>query len=150
MNFSSIFEAASNGDAKALAHALKNRAPDVDVNGRDERVPRTPLMAAASGGHHDCVKVLLKEPGIDVNAADPLYGNTSLMSAACGGHVECIKLLVTHPDIDVDARLYANAGNANDSGKTALRLAKKAAIRYPENLEILRCIALLTAHPRKK
>jgi Ankyrin repeats (3 copies) len=48
---------------------------------------RTPLFAAAAGGHAEAVRLLLAAPGADVNAAME-DGSTPFLAAAKDGHDE--------------------------------------------------------------
>jgi ankyrin repeat protein len=72
----------------------------VDVNktswyvreGENEGRDCTPLMAAATNGHTDTVKLLL-EHGADVSYKD-IFGRNALYNAVLQGHIECVALLL--------------------------------------------------------
>ena len=85
-----LIGAASDGDKKLVQKLLKEDK-DVNVNVRDWD-ELTPLIPAASGGHYDVVKLLLKE-GADVNAKDK-DGITALMEAGIQGHTKIVDLLL--------------------------------------------------------
>lgn len=65
----------------------------------------TPLIVAASHGHHKAVRLLLAVPGIDTNAVDN-WGRTALVGATC---VEVVRQLVAVPGVNVNAA--DNLGN---------------------------------------
>jgi len=71
-----------------------------------------PLIAAASEGHVDVVKLLI-ESGADINAKDQ-DETTALMAAAARGHVNVVKLM-----LDAGAKL----DEQNRDGHTALMFA---------------------------
>ena len=64
----------------------------VNVNCRETRDRRTPLMLAAENGFVQCVELLL-DKGADVNVTN-IYGYTPLIYAAKKGSRECVKLLL--------------------------------------------------------
>jgi ankyrin repeat protein len=72
-----------------------------------------PLIAAASEGHDDCVKLLLETGKVDVNAVDK-DGTTALMATAVRGHHKTLQLLISHGS-------KVNAQNTD--GHTALMFA---------------------------
>lgn len=72
----------------------------------------TPLILAASGGHHEIVRLLL-DKGADSSHMD-IVGNTALMYAAAGNHPHtCNELLSRDPDMTA----------TNENGDTAYALA---------------------------
>lgn len=80
---------------------------------------RTPIQAAAEGGHADTVRLLL-DLGADVNAApSPGGGRTALQAAALGGHAALVELLLAR-GADADAPA------ARVGGLTALQAAALA------------------------
>jgi len=101
-----IFNAAAEGDADSLAHALESGLSALD---RDD-FGRTPLMIAANNGHHDCVKMLL--PLSEPETVDEL-GRDALMHAAAGGCVLCVRELMGSCDPLAE----------DDAGSTALIVA---------------------------
>jgi len=105
-----LIGAASDGDKKLVQRLLREEK-SADVNARDWD-ELTPLIPAASAGHLDVVKLLLKE-GADVNAKDK-DGITALMEASIMGHGKIVDLLLKE-GAEVDAKA--------NSGVTALWLA---------------------------
>mmetsp|Transcript_12279 Transcript_12279/g.17873 ORF Transcript_12279/g.17873 Transcript_12279/m.17873 type:complete len:905 (+) Transcript_12279:111-2825(+) len=101
--------AASDGDKKLVQSFLKGK--EVDVNEKDWD-DLTALITAASAGHMDIVKVLLKA-GADVNASDK-DGITALMEASIMGHDKIVSSLI---DAGAEVDFKSN------SGVTALWLA---------------------------
>jgi ankyrin repeat protein len=63
-----------------------------DVDSKDSKYGRTPLLFAAKEGHDVVVELLLKKDA-DVNSKDK-YGTTPLSYAASGGHVAVLELLL--------------------------------------------------------
>lgn len=97
----------------AGATHLINRAKVTRYQGR------TPIQAAAEGGHEAMVRLLLAL-GADINAPpSPCGGRTALQTASFGGHVEVVRLLISS-GADVNARA------ARLSGYTALQGASQA------------------------
>jgi ankyrin repeat protein len=72
----------------------------------------TPLIAAASEGHRDCVTLLLAAT-VDVNAKDK-DGTNSIMAASARGHVDVVAALLA---------AGANVNDKNADGHTALMFA---------------------------
>lgn len=81
--------AAADGDVKALKAMIKKDKIDVNEKDWDEL---TAIIPAASGGHLDAVKYLIKE-GADVNAKDK-DGITALMEASIMGHTKVAEALL--------------------------------------------------------
>jgi ankyrin repeat protein len=97
---------------KALVerHAsIGGRADFIDVASEDGI---TPLVAASSEGHVECVKLLLGAKA-DVNAKDK-DGTNSLMAASARGHLDVVSALLT---------AGANVNEQNADGHTALMFA---------------------------
>lgn len=101
--------AASDGDKKLVQSFLKDKNADVNVRDWDDL---TALITAASAGHLDIVKILIKA-GADVNASDK-DGITALMEASIMGHDKIVSTL-----IDAGAEIDFKS----NSGVTALWLA---------------------------
>lgn len=101
--------AASDGDKKLVQSFLKDKSTDVNVRDWDDL---TALITAASAGHLDIVKILIKA-GADVNASDK-DGITALMEASIMGHDKIVSTL-----IDAGAEIDFKS----NSGVTALWLA---------------------------
>ena len=86
--------AAASGDKKTVQNLLKSAEKKEDmVNARDWD-NLTPLSAAASGGHLEVVKLLIKE-GADVNAKDK-DNVTALMEASLKGHTKVVETLLSN------------------------------------------------------
>jgi ankyrin repeat protein len=92
-------------------------APAVDVNKANQN-GWTPLNAAASKGHAECVKLLLSAPGVDVNRAEKSSGNTPLYCAVKEKHYKCVEALLSSPETDVNA--------VDKYGYTVLQVAASA------------------------
>jgi len=101
--------AASDGDKKQVQSFLKSK--EVDVNERDWD-DLTALITAASAGHLEIVKILLKA-GADVDSSDK-DGITALMEASIMGHEKIVNVLI---DAGAEVDFKSN------SGVTALWLA---------------------------
>lgn len=98
--YDSIVTAAFSGDRQDVEHHL---ASGVDINTRN-RSGQTALMMAASAGHMEIVKLLLKR-GADISIQDDLRdGNprfTAYEYAGRNGNTEVVKtLLETSPNVD--------------------------------------------------
>ena len=85
--FRDMMTAAEKGDATLLKNLITAGIP---VNKKDYR-DCTPLMIAASGGHLECVKILV-DAGADVNAIGRLYLKSSKVHTA----LECA---LAHPSV---------------------------------------------------
>jgi ankyrin repeat protein len=83
-----LLEVCWQGEVARLAELIRG---GVDVN-TAESDGRTPIMAAASEGHADAVRLLI-EAGADVRARDQ-SGDTALSEAAYEGHAKVVKLLL--------------------------------------------------------
>jgi len=94
----SLHEAAESGD---LAEVKRLIAQGADVNASDGDEVRTPLLAAADGGHAEVVKLLLKN-GAKVDMGDS-YGYTPLYYAIWSDDEAAVKSLVSS-GADVNTR----------------------------------------------
>ena len=105
--------AASDGDKKLVQAFLKGKDGEqkIDVNERDWD-DLTALITAASAGHLEIVKLLIKA-GADVNLSDK-DGITALMEASIMGHDK-----IVHQILDAGAEVDFTS----NSGVTALWLA---------------------------
>lgn len=142
-----------------------------DITGPDDW---TNLMAAAYGGHIECVEAIInldalkksKNPTdfqscVGMNARD---GRTALMLAATQGHAQCVELLLEKEAQRTDilgecalfkavrwehpscvALLAAHEGQIRDKNdQTALDLARTILKRDTENDTLQKCIKILT------
>ena len=138
-----LIGAASDGDKKLLQKILKEeKSIDVNVRDWDEL---TPLIPAASAGHLDIVKYLLKE-GADVNAKDK-DGITALMEAAIMGKTKVVEYLMKE-GAEVDA--MANSGVtalwlASGEGRSDVLKALLKKDADPNNVRSDQISALMTA-----
>lgn len=106
----SLLESIRSGD---VAQALRQVAAGADANELGEG-GETALMAAASAGHVELVRELLKrgaEPAL-VDAS----GETALMRGAANGHRRVFELLAPHasPDDRDAAKAYLDASGGTD------------------------------------
>lgn len=74
---------------------------------------QTPLIAAASHGCHETVRLLLEEAGANIAERD-IYEATALLHAAKNGHLKTVECLLTKG---------ANVDECDDDGATALHHA---------------------------
>ncbi len=112
--------ASAEGDAAGVRAALARGAnPDAVGQPTSEHLARHALAHAASGGHADVVRILLKA-GATVNTPSPDDGFTALMTAAEAGHGEVVPILLA-AGADPNARGWPT-GQRN-GGMTALMLA---------------------------
>lgn len=109
-NARTIFSAAEEGDAAAVARLLASGA---SADERTAEGGETPLMRAAARGHEEVVRLLL-DAGADV-CARRADGFTPLILAAFFGHEAVVRLLVER-GADTDAR--------TNLGTTAARWAE--------------------------
>ena len=131
--------AASDGDKKTLQSLLKDKT--VTVNERDWD-DLTALITAASAGHVDIVKYLLKE-GADVNASDK-DGITALMEASIMGHGKIVDLLLeagatvdAKSNSQVTALWLASGENRVDVLKTLLKKDADATVTRSDGITAL-------------
>ncbi len=75
-----------------------------DVNSKDDKYGRTPLLWAAGNGHEAVVKQLLATGKADVNSKDDEYGRTPLSWAAENGHEAVVKQLLATGKADVNSK----------------------------------------------
>ncbi|MDT8364194.1 MAG: ankyrin repeat domain-containing protein [Nitrosomonas sp.] len=83
-------------------------------NAHFEHAGWSPLIYAATNGHHEIVAFLL-DSGAHINATTD-NGTTALMMAVRGNHYDTVKLLLTRG---------ANLQASNEAGETALNWADK-------------------------
>ncbi|KAF3079524.1 hypothetical protein TWF594_002204 [Orbilia oligospora] len=125
INMSNIWIAASDGNTSQVLSYLSAR-PSL-VNAKDEN-GYTPIHAAASYGHLDLLRTLIKDHGGDVNLRDD-DGDTPLFTAET---VEVAKLLVEE--------LGADWSLKNDDGLTAAE-SIEGEDAYPLVAEYLQTLA---------
>ncbi|TNJ29966.1 Kinase, NEK [Giardia muris] len=131
-----LITAAMNGDATAVKKHLRQA-------GRKNRAGLTALMAAAFGGHIDCMALLMqKEVQTKMATAKWDYGFNALSWAVIGGHVGAVNELLEKEGgmtsdrgitplmyaawwnrTDAASLLISEAGNVDLEGRTALMIA---------------------------
>jgi ankyrin repeat protein len=93
--FSSVYQAAAAGKAGNLQLLIDNGG---NIHLRGFMTDKTPLIAAAESGSHECVAILLKA-GADVMAGEK-YNRTALMEAAASGNERSVALLLEYGAIE--------------------------------------------------
>ncbi|XP_067654112.1 uncharacterized protein [Haliotis asinina] len=110
-----LSNASIDGDLERVKQIVA--AGHVDINYRERRWSRTPLMEAALNGQGDVVEFLVGR-GADVSLVDG--GGDNFLHWACrGGHLETVKLILSMNVVDVNAR--------NSYGWTAVKIARSRA-----------------------
>jgi ankyrin repeat protein len=91
-----IHDACFDGRTLVVLALLKQGCPPCYRDNREGMLHQTPLMAAASAGAYEVVKVLLSVPEIreNVDMADDL-GHTALMRAAGAGALQVTPLILS-------------------------------------------------------
>ncbi|XP_048246286.1 uncharacterized protein LOC124127331 isoform X3 [Haliotis rufescens] len=92
-------DASRKGNMAAVKLILGAGRADVNCRGGGGR---TPVMAAALGGHRDVVELLVNE-GADVSLVDK-DGNNILHQACRGGDVETVKFVLSLHVVDINSR----------------------------------------------
>lgn len=93
-NRQALSYAAGNGMKEVCLKLLSFEGADINGNIEDgASVNSTPLWHAATEGHEDVVKFLLRQEGINVNAFDVNHW-TSLFQATRHGHIKVVELLL--------------------------------------------------------
>ncbi|XP_067650463.1 ankyrin repeat domain-containing protein 50-like [Haliotis asinina] len=95
-----LHDACSKGELERVKRIICGDL--VEVNIRDKRNGRTPLMVAAKKGRKEVVDFLMSV-GASVSQADD-EGNTILDWACKGGHVDIVKRLVSEYSVDVNRK----------------------------------------------
>jgi ankyrin repeat protein len=91
--------AALTGRIDLLRHAITRGASIDSV----DKLGRTPLVAAAAGGHLDVIRAIRQAaPDVDIDLSGP-KGWTALMAAAEAGHEEIVTALVREFGANLDA-----------------------------------------------
>jgi len=106
-----ITQAAYQGQLEIVKKLLATTDPKDVVKANNEGI--NPLIASASEGHKEILKLILESKLIDINVKDK-DGTNALMAAAVRGHKECVSLLLEYK-ADVNAQ--------NVDGHTALMFA---------------------------
>lgn len=110
--------AASEGRLEDLTKYLEELdIAETAPNGLYESATRTALFEAASAGHVDCVRLLLRQ-GVLPNQANA-DGVTPLHTAAADGHAEVVAALIETGLVDVNCSISGD----DSSQQTALGLA---------------------------
>jgi len=104
-----LLEASEAGDLEKVCHIVREAAPPVDLNCRDE-TGDTPLILAASSGNHELVQFLLNE-GAAVDAANNSGDNALIAASERSGNTAILKLLLDRG---------AEINGKNELGRTAL------------------------------
>ena len=94
--FSSVYKAAAAGKAGNLQLLIDNGG---NIHLRGFMTDKTPLIAAAESGSHECVEILLKA-GADVMASVERYNRTALMEATASGNERSVALLLEYGAIE--------------------------------------------------
>lgn len=105
-----VITQASYHGLTTIVDALLKRSVDLSLSSFEGI---NPLIAAASEGHVEIVKLLLATKKIDINSKDK-DGTNALMAAAVRGHRETVELLISN-GIDLNAQ--------NGDGHSALMFA---------------------------
>ncbi|CAK4078421.1 unnamed protein product [Aphanomyces euteiches] len=133
-----LYEAATSGQIDRLEYLFAviraNLLPSyLEFTDLEER---TPLLAACTYGHLDCVRILL-DRGANHVAVD-VYGNTGLHLACMHGHVDVVSLLLTHRSRRLTPYML------NKNGLSALRLARTIVQTKREGwTNVAKCIEVL-------
>ncbi|XP_046550136.1 serine/threonine-protein phosphatase 6 regulatory ankyrin repeat subunit B-like [Haliotis rubra] len=97
---SPLHDACRNGDLGRVKRILSRGL--VDVNSRDEKHRKTPLMVAAQEGHRRLFAFIVIK-GANVSHIDQ-YGDNVLHLACRGGHMGMVKDVVTQYMIDINCK----------------------------------------------
>lgn len=114
-NGTPLWWAAWRGHTVVMEVLLANENSSVDVNIKDDKYGKTPLLIAAQKGHEKTVAFLLEQNGIDINLPD-LFEYNPLLLAAMSGRDTIVEMLLSQSKIQVNY--------SGDSG-TVLTVAAK-------------------------
>ncbi|OQR98867.1 ankyrin repeat-containing protein [Achlya hypogyna] len=122
-----------SGDVAKVHTWLANDYADMDARDANDK---TPLMLAATGGHHTIVELLLaRDP--DVDATDAM-GRTALMHAALAGHPTIVDMLLGH---------FADIDTLDNEGRSVVELVQQAlaekGLSATEHARFDRCLSTL-------
>ncbi|XP_046332501.2 ankyrin repeat and KH domain-containing protein 1-like [Haliotis rufescens] len=95
-----LHEACREGDLSRVQHILTEG--HVDLNSREMKHGRTPLMLAATEGHRDVFDLVMSKGG-NVSLVD-INGDNILHLACLGGHVEIVKYILSQNIADINSR----------------------------------------------
>ncbi|XP_046371140.2 ankyrin repeat domain-containing protein 50-like [Haliotis rufescens] len=95
-----LHDACRKGDLGRVRYILSRGL--VDVDGRDEKHGRTPLMAAAEKGHRRVFDFLIRK-GANVSQVDD-DGYNILHWACRGGHMGMVRYLLSQQSVDIHSR----------------------------------------------
>ena len=91
-----LYEACAAGDAAAVSRLLPAGGTPLNLSGPRFQAPntkRTPLIAAAAGGHAEIVRMILERaPNTAVGHMDA-HGDTALLLATLYHHADIVRLL---------------------------------------------------------
>lgn len=104
-----LLEASEVGDLQKARHIVREAAPPVDLNCRDE-TGDTPLILAASSGNQELVQFLLNE-GAEVDATNKSGDNALICASERPGNTALLKLLLD---------MGTGINSKNELGRTAL------------------------------
>ena len=96
-----IYRAAEGGNETKLAKLVEPWYAHDVLNDYSCGI-MTPLLAAATRGHTECMKVLLAQPAVNPNKGDRSSQRSPLFKAALNGHLAAVQLLCSLPDVDVN------------------------------------------------
>ncbi|XP_046332160.2 ankyrin-1-like [Haliotis rufescens] len=95
-----LHNACRKGDLGRVRRILSRGG--VDVNSRDKRQGRTPLMMAAQKGHRRIFDLLIRK-GANILLADH-NGNKIVHLACIGGHVDMVKYVLSQCGVDINSK----------------------------------------------
>ncbi|XP_048240955.1 ankyrin-1-like [Haliotis rufescens] len=100
-----LHDACRKGDLGRVKRILSRGV--VDVNSRDKKLGRTPLMMAAQKGHRRIFDLLMRK-GANVTLVNA-YGNNILHWACLGGHIAMVRYVLSQYSVDVNSRTKAGS-----------------------------------------
>ncbi|XP_067661057.1 ankyrin repeat domain-containing protein 50-like [Haliotis asinina] len=95
-----LHSACSGGDVQVVKYVLSQKA--VDINSREWKMKKTPVMVAGEWGYKEVVE-LLAESGADLSLSDK--GGDNILHLACDkGHVEVVEYVLSLDKVDINSR----------------------------------------------